>query len=267
MVMQQAKLLIFCFLGTTFFIDAMQDKLANKGKVDKFALLAQKAEERYQRSNNTQQQVITQPEVPKISVQEVVEPKKQLAIQDSEMIKGNPKIIKHKEFSEEWWEKLFNPCVGCEDRKRPLNCKELLNNNKQWQDVQTMSAQGKQIVMKRTMQRFYRHILSENVCTMACAVCAGGDPNERLDGEDPHTALHVAAGAGLNRNFQLFTLLLEKGANPNLKCMPIHPLRFRDRNKWKNALISAGAKEDLQQKDHLIAQNMDNQVMNGQPLM
>src|SRR3990167_9594147 len=68
-----------------------------------------------------------------------------------------------------------------------------------------------------------------SACRIACAICAGGDPDSRNDEElkledwsGHHTAIHLVVDE--LKHYALFELLLRSNANPNLNCNGLYPL-------------------------------------------
>lgn len=194
---------------------------------DKFEELNKRAAERYTKSNSAKQD---QPEPPAAPVappvQLVQPPQKQWSILDYFRSPIGPIMGAHKKFSDEWWNALWSPCKGCgyEERnnRQPIDCKQMLFDNPQWQEVEAMNQKTKDIIMKQALTRFAR---KKDSCGVACATCAGGNPDSRED-EDHHTALHITAGDGGPYHFPLFRLLLKKGADPELACQPAEPINF-----------------------------------------
>jgi hypothetical protein len=147
---------------------------------------------------------------------------------------GNGPILgQFKKYSDDWWNRLFDNCKGCQDKSKKINCEKLLNDNPQWKEVAQMKYQGKSIVMKRALGRYSKE---QDACSVACALCAGGDPDSRDDSSHPHTALHLVA---MNQDQGLFNLLMEMGADPNLKCMPATPIDFVP-DAWRPTLLKFG---------------------------
>jgi len=177
----------------------------------------------------------------------------------------SPILGSHPQFSDEWWKKLLT-CKGCTKHSEVISCPKLLKDNPQWQEVDDMSPATKKIIMKKVLVHFYEQYRSyyeekdqddkEKVsnnhkvaCNVACALCVGANPDERLDGFEPHTALHAVS---MRTHYGLFHLLVEKGADVNLECIPAHPLTFAIPEEWKDELRAKGSK----QKDDLSMHNI-----------
>lgn len=154
---------------------------------------------------------------------------------------SRPARIMAKQFSDEWWRSLFYSGRGVVKENEVIDCDQLLANNPKWREVEKMDSAGKRIVMKRALDRFYDYEKKDKR-NLACAICVGCNPDERLDGDSPHTALHLVS---MRKHYGLFNLLLRKGANPNLKCQPAAPLEFVPYKWWKRELIEFGAKSKL----------------------
>lgn len=213
---------------------------------DIFAKLAQKAEALYQNSSLTR----TSPAPKDLAT---VAPRSTAGFGDSykapdvfgEYILPHKKpiMLRRKQFSDEWWKDLFGKCKGCEaeDTDRIISCEKMLAKNPQWEEVKSMNDDTKRIIMKRALHRFE---YKDKACNLACALCAGCNPDERLDGYDPHTALHVVSMKG---HYGLFNLLLRKGADPDLACQPALPSRFVPW-AWKDELIKCSERRRQQQE-------------------
>src|SRR5437762_9171271 len=182
----------FCF--------AMVPQLKN----NPFDVLSKKAEEKYRTTGITE----NAPEAQKTSDKNVQQndQQKKLNMINSMPSSEKPLLAQHKEFSDDWWDALFGTCTGCErlsphfhdyigKSKRIIDCQKLLESNKQWTEVEQMAPAAKSIIMQGALERF-GYNKSNGICNLACAICAGGDPNERLSGRGPHTALHMVSEIG-----------------------------------------------------------------------
>jgi hypothetical protein len=229
-------------------------------KSNPFDALSKKSEEGYQKSGTEKEAPAAQKSSAKNEPPKVEEKKGWLQrLIGSSPSESNPILAKHKKFSDDWWNALFDPCTGCEkltkeyfkahpmhDKNRPkIKCDKLLKNNVQWKEIEAMPREAKKIVMQQALERFYNN-KSNGVCNLACALCAGDDPDERLDSkDDPHTALHVVSSVGPVPHYPLFLLLLEKGVDPKMECMPALPFNFVP-NGWLDDLKKHEANREKQ---------------------
>ena len=157
---------------------------------------------------------------------------------------STPSILgRYKKFSETWWGEL-RKCHRCPPRDERIDCPKLLKENPAWLEVAKMPSRTKFLIMDNFLAE-HNHYASvgDSLCNLACAVCAGTDPDQRHDGSisasSTHTPLHLAAFA---RHFGFFSLLLAKGALPNRRCQPAHPCNFVDDESWRAELAKYGEK-------------------------
>lgn len=213
---------------------------------DLFAKLEQEAEERYQQSSNDKKQdaepaATETAAAPAPEVKPPVE-QKPWSFLDYARSPSKPIVIQHKQFSDDWWKNLWANCKGCKERNEPISCPKMMADNPQWEEVLAMSREARAIVMARALKRFVKE---DDACNLACALCAGGEPDQRVEGENfPHTGLHLASGdspCNTKAHYGLFRLLLEKGANPNMKCTTRYPWHYA--RTWRDDLKKHGGKE------------------------
>lgn len=213
-----------------------------------FEKLARKAEEEYQKNtaekNHEKQEGANDLQKTSVALSDA---KKQWDLMSWFRSESKPILEQYKPLSPEWFRALFGPCKGCEDPNQIIYCKKLLKNNPAWQEVKPLSPEVKQIVMQYALDSISNEV-ENGPCYVACAVCVGGDPNERLSNTNlPHTALHLVSGMAIMHH-GLFLLLLKKGADPNMLCIPAHPLDFNILEKWKDELRRYGAKLEEEKK-------------------
>lgn len=246
--MNKATLLTFSFLSLSILLATYTPCMAShepsnppnqpKSAGSMLARLAAKAESLYGKSSADKQGQPEQPATPALPVVQPLQvPQEQLVIKPAPdaITASNPIMAKHKEYSDEWWKALWGSCKGCnysdQDSRKPIDCKQMLADNPQWQEVKDdMNQKTKDIIMKRAVMRFHD---DQDACNLACAACAGGNPDSRMEhnkgGGYLHTALHATAGgSGTGHNYHnpLFRLLLSLNADPNLKCTTYFPDRF-----------------------------------------
>lgn len=204
----------------------------------KFEELARKAEERYksssdQRDKKEEQESIQSEDAPNES-QGTGLFGKWLNTKKSTY---KPVLNNYTELSPEWWNALFADCKGVEDSDTVIDSEVLLNDNPRWREVEAMNSKVKQLVMKKALDEFnfYEDQNQNNACNLACALSIGCDPNER--DSNAHTALHSSQA-----HYGIFNLLLRKGADPNLRCQPLHPLEFAISERWKDELRKYGSR-------------------------
>ena len=203
---------------------------------ESFAVFSQRAEELYHSSAGTK----SAPAPVDLTVKpvEAVGAKLSKTPDVFEYCKSTSRTIlsKHRQFSDEWWEKLFGSCTGCpKEKDRVIDCARMLDENRQWKEVASMSIDAKRMIMKRALYRFYE---DDDSCNLACALCADCNPDERLESTGPHTALHLVS---IREHYGLFNLMLRKGADVNLPCIPALPIDFVPYG-WIDELKSYGAK-------------------------
>src|SRR3990167_6167848 len=139
-----------------------------------------------------------------------------------------PILAKHREFSDSWWQEL-RKCKACPPKDQRIDCKKLLKENPAWLEVVPMNHKVKHVIMDSIMSSIPDTSKASDlqVCNLACAVCAGVDPDQRgtdaAGDSSTHRPLHEATIA---KHFGLFSLLLAKGANPSTRCQPAHPCEF-----------------------------------------
>lgn len=155
-------------------------------------------------------------------------------------------LSKYKKFSDEWWAKLFENRKSCPDyENKIISCDDILKQNPQWKEVEVMGEGAKEIIMQRALFSFQCSLeRKSSAYNLACAICVGCNPNERLKSDLPHTTLHIVA---MKNHYGLFNLLLRKGADANLPCIPELPIDFVPK-EWKDELISYGAEESTKPK-------------------
>ncbi len=180
------------------------------------------------------------------SNQKPTEKKEPIIAQEKKFI-GKPILAKHKQFSDRWWKELFGNCKECPNFAYKVDCKKMLETNKVWQEVEVMNAKAKQIVMRTALDNLQARQYDNHACIVACALCAGGDPNERMTIPDcEHTALHAVTSIYMSHK-GLFSLVLEKGADPEALCIPAHPREFTP-DEWKPILEEYISKKKMNQE-------------------
>lgn len=214
-----------------------------------FERLTKKAEEQYKQSKDDGNLKHDNHNESKKNLSPISEEQK-IKILEQQRATFKPHLGGFKKFSDEWWNTLFK-CEPCKfglfkkqnlntDRDNSINCEKLLSKNPQWREVEEMSQDAKQVIMKRALDKIDDK--EAGACNVACAVCVGADPNTR--NSDFHTALHLVSEDFFFPHYGLFELLLKKGASPNLKCQPCHPLEFgevKKNKKWEDKLKKYGA--------------------------
>lgn len=208
------------------------NNLSSQPKGNRFSKLAEQAEALYGQSSASKQGQPEEPAAPAPvapPAQPPQEQKKSWSFFDYFKSESKPILARHKEFSDEWWSALWDRCRGCKyyaegESTQPIDCKKMLAANPQWKEVKNdMNQNAKDLIMKRALIRLHD---DRDACSLACATCVGGNPDTRLEGASPHTALHVTSGNVGARHNPLFRLLLTMGADPELKCQPALPSEF-----------------------------------------
>ena len=193
-----------------------------------FERLSKRAEERYQRSSDKDGGKPKSKVADNNSQEKTAEAKNEKPkVSEASKVKSEPILGKHKKFSPAWWDKLLKECKGCQDNNEIIDCDKLLKDNPQWQEIKEMDKSVKDLVMRRMLNEVDTDNRSKSACRIACALCAGGDPNSRKDysviykgcdhcWKGSHLALHIAV---LLNHKALFQLLLKEGANFSLECV------------------------------------------------
>ena len=196
-----------------------------------FERLSKRAEERYQRSSDKDGGKPKSKVADNNSQEKTAEVKNEKPkVAEASKVKSEPILGKHKKFSPAWWDKLLKECKGCQDSNEIIDCDKLLKDNPQWQEIKEMDKSVKDLVMVRMLSKITKD-KKLSACRIACAICAGGDPDSRNDEElkledwsGHHTAIHLVVDE--LKHYALFELLLRSKANPNLNCNGFYPLDF-----------------------------------------
>lgn len=192
--------------------------------------------------------------------------------------KGAPSVFAaHVELSDGWWRTLLGQCTTCTKgykmnqqsgrieyqstggavNNEEIDCKKLLDMNPQWKEVEKMSDFVKHKIAKRVItdltieeQDESEEDRARKLCSFACSICVGGDPNTRA--ENKHLALHeMMTRWDMALAFPTYRLLLQKGANPNLMCVSETPYQllsdeigggYSNYEKWMAELVKFGGK-------------------------